>query len=251
MAGGVRNVPKPGEESAVKQALTAADMAAQEVILHALLDLYPNVALAAEEDTPSVARFPSSSGALVVIDPIDGTLHSYLEERGPYAVIVGLAIDRQLVSSIVALPREGQTFLGEIACGAVRIAPDGTTRSVVASADGDLVLVSHEMPRRVVGALRAEGLRPVPACGGAIAIAPLIRGVRAGLRYAPGSLPHGISIRGRVGTLIAREAGAHLHGDGGLDFPTDLDTPTRALIVAADPADLPLLEKCLLQAGRA
>jgi hypothetical protein len=107
------------------------------------------------------------------------------------------------------------------------------------------------MPRRVVGALRAEGLQPVPACGGAIAIAPLIRGVRAGLRYAPGALEKGISIRGRVGTLISREAGAYVRGDGGLDFPTDLDTPTRSLLVAADPIDLPLLEKCLAQAGSA
>jgi hypothetical protein len=90
----------------------------------------------------------------------------------------------------------------------------------------------------------------VPACGGAIAIAPLIRGVRAGLRYAPGGLSHGISIRGRVGTLIARIAGAQLRGDGGSTFPTDLDTATRSLVVAADPADLPLLEKCLAQAGR-
>jgi len=251
MEGRVRNVPKSEEAGDVKQALTAADTAAQEAILHALLELYPRVSLAAEEDTPTVARFPADSPALVVIDPIDGTLHSYLEERGPYAVIVGLAIERQVKASIVALPREGQIFVAEVGGGAERIAPDGTARSTSARADGDRVLVSHEMPRRVVSALRAEGLQPVPACGGAIAIAPLIRGVRAGLRYAPGKLVGGISIRGRVGTLIAREAGAHVRGDGGLAFPGDLDTPTRSLLVAADPADLPLLEKCLAQAGHA
>lgn len=250
MEGRVRNVPKSEEAGDVKQALTAADTAAQEAILRALLELYPQVSLAAEEDTPTVARFPASAPALVVIDPIDGTLHSYLEERGPYAVIVGLAIDRRVQASIVALPREGQTFVAEIGRGAERIAPDATSKPVSALADGDRVLVSHEMPRRVVSALRAEGLQPVPACGGAIAIAPLIRGVRAGLRYAPGSLPGGISIRGRVGTLIAREAGAHVRGDAGLAFPTDLDTPTRSLLVAADPADVPLLEKCLAQAER-
>ena len=53
--------------------------------------------LEAEEDTPSVSRFSESGDALVVIDPIDGTLRFDLEAKGPYAVMIGLAIgDRAL-----------------------------------------------------------------------------------------------------------------------------------------------------------
>jgi len=34
-----------------------------------------------------IERFPERADARVIIDPIDGTLHSYLEGLGPYAVI--------------------------------------------------------------------------------------------------------------------------------------------------------------------
>lgn len=251
MEGRVRNVPKSAETGDVKQALTAADMAAQEAILASLIELYPEVSLAAEEDTPTVARFPSRAPALVIIDPIDGTLRSYLEARGPYAVIIGLAIDRDIRAGIVVLPREGPLFMGERGRGAEWIPPGGSIRPVIARADGDRVLVSHSMPERVLGALRAEGLEPVPACGGAIAVAPLIRGVRAGLRYAPGKRKRGISIRGRIGSVIAREAGAHVTGDGGRPFPTHLDERTRTLRISAEADDLRVLEKALAAADLA
>lgn len=251
LEGRVRNIPKTAEKSEVKQALTSADMAAQEAILESLVDLYPRVSLAAEEDTPLVARFPETARQLVIIDPIDGTLRSYLEARGPYAVIIGLAVDRETMAGIVVLPREGQLFMAERGAGAEWISPGGPIRAAEARADGDRVLVSHSMPERVLGKLRAEGLEPVPACGGAIAVAPLIRGVRAGLRYAPGKRKRGISIRGRAGTVIASEAGAYVVGDRGRPFPTHLDDPTRTLRLAADPTDLPLLEKALAAADLA
>lgn len=249
MEGRVRNRPKSGEEDAVKQALTEADTAAQEAILESLVDLYPHVSLAAEEDTPTVARFPSESAALVIIDPIDGTLRSYLEARGPYAVIVGLAIERKLRAALVSLPREGVLFAADRRSGARLVSTTGATRDARARADGDRVLVSHNMPKRVIAALGAEGLSPVPACGGAIAIAPLLRGVRAGLRYYGGKRKRGISVRGRVGALIAREGGAHVRGDGGDPFPDHLDVRTRTLRACADEADLAVLDKALAAAG--
>jgi len=92
LEGRVQNVPKLHEATDVKQALTAADMTAQETLLEPLLQLYPGVALAAEEDTPTVAQFSEASESLVVIDPIDGTLRSYLEVNGPYSIILGLAV---------------------------------------------------------------------------------------------------------------------------------------------------------------
>lgn len=251
MEGRVRNMPKSAEEGAVKQALTEADMAAQEAILASLVELYPTVSLAAEEDTPSVARFADRAPSLVIIDPIDGTLHSYLEARGPYAVIVGLAVERELRSALVALPREGRLFMADRGGGAERVRAGGPIRGVTPRADGERVLVSHNMPKRVLGALRAEGLTPVPACGGAIAVAPLIRGVRAGLRYYGGKRKRGISIRGRVGALIAREAGVHLESDGRATFPGDLDTPTRTLRLAANESDMPVLDKALAAADLA
>ena len=235
LEGRVANQPKAAD-SAVKAALTLADSAAQETILVALSEHFPQVALRAEEETPSVASFPPEAPGrpLVVIDPIDGTLHSYLERRGPYAVMVGLARQGRYEAALVALPREGLFFDAVRGGEARRQRPHGAARSIRARAEGEAVIVSHEMPEKVLERLEERGFAPVPGCGGAISVAPLIPGVRGGLRLArQGS----ISIRGRIGVMIARAAGAWALREGGKPFPDDLLTPTRVLAVAANAGD--------------
>lgn len=241
LEGRVPNQPKQGADSDVKAALTIADSAAQEAILVALQDHYPQVALRAEEETPTVQDFPPEAEGrpLVVIDPIDGTLRSYLEHRGPYAVMVGLALEGRYEAALVALPREGLFFDGVRGGKARRTRLHGEARPVQAEASGDAVLVSHEMPEPVLERLRAQGFTVVFGCGGAISVAPLIPGVRAGLRLARDD----VSIRGRIGVLIARAAGACALAEDGAPFPEDLHTPARALVVATERTDaLRLLE---------
>ena len=235
----MHNSPKTGESTAVKQALTEADTATQEVILESLLEHYPGVSLAAEEDTERVSRFPEQADATVIIDPIDGTLHSYIEGGGPYAVMVGLAIQGRYQSGLVSLPREGIHFDATRGRGAYALTNGRTRRPARAVADGNRILVSHGMPEGVTQALVAQGYEVIPACGGAVSVAPLIKGVRAGLRWAGG--PLGISIRGRVGVVIAREAGAIVTTLGRGDFPSDMGTPAPTLIIASDSSDLELL----------
>jgi hypothetical protein len=249
LEGRVRNRPKPGEETRVKQALTEADTAAQETVLEDLRIHYPGVSLEAEEDTPLVEHFPKGSDSLVIIDPIDGTLHSYLEGGGPYAVIVGLAFQRVLCSALVALPREGLCFAATAGQGARMTRSGASARRARVQDGGSRVLVSHGMPERVVDHLVAQGLDVIPACGGAVSVAPLIPGVRAGLRYATGE--RGVSVRGRVGALIAAEAGVGVRGDGGRPFPLNLDTPSRTLRVATREADHKLLQDALAAAALA
>jgi len=247
LEGRVQNVPKLHEATDVKQALTAADMTAQETLLEPLLQLYPGVALAAEEDTPTVAQFSEASESLVVIDPIDGTLRSYLEVNGPYSIILGLAVCEELESALIALPREGLIFQGTRGAGAFVSRMTGEPRVVRASADGPKILVSNGMPPAVSRRLTELGFEPIPASGGAVAVAPLIPGVRAGLRFAKG--PNGLSIRGRIGTLISREAGALVRGDDGKPFPTDLRTRSATLRVALSEEDLAILEDALTAGG--
>ena len=57
LEGRVANRPKRGEATPVKAALTIADTASQEALLVPLFEHFPSVRLAAEEDTPSTARF--------------------------------------------------------------------------------------------------------------------------------------------------------------------------------------------------
>lgn len=246
LEGKVRNSPKLAETSAVKQALTPADVGTQEIILEALLEHFPEVCLAAEEDTETVAAFPKDADARVVIDPIDGTLRSYLEASGPYAVIVGLAIRGLYHSALVSLPREGLCFDGVRGRGAYAGSTAGARKPVRAVADGNRIYVSHGMPEAAAEVLRSHDYEVISACGGAVAVAPLVQGVCAGVRWADTAL--GISIRGRVGVLIAREAGALVRAANGIEFPEDMKTPSSTLLVASDPKQLEHLDEALAAA---
>ena len=244
LEGQVANEPKTGAGSAVKAALTIADTASQEALLVPMLEHFPDVSLAAEEDTPTVEAFQSQGTSQVVIDPIDGTLHSYLEGRGPYATMVGLAVEGRYEAALVALPREG-IFLDAVRGGPVRRARTrAKSKDWVAAARGRRVLVHHEMPKVVVAALEQSGYDVVFGCGGAISVAPLLKGFCGGLRLAKDS----ISIRGRIGLLIAAEAGALITTESGEAFPDDLDTLARGLALAAEPADLEALQSALRKA---
>jgi fructose-1,6-bisphosphatase/inositol monophosphatase family enzyme len=234
LEGTVVNSPKTGEVTPTKAALTIADAASQEALLVPLFEHFPFVTLDAEEDTPAVRRFPATGDALVVIDPIDGTLRSYLEGRGPYAVIVGLVTRGRVEAGLVALPREGLFFDAVRGEGAFAAHAGGIRRRALRHGGARRVLVSHEMPESVQSALRARGYELATGAGGAIAVAPLVAGVCAGLRVAPAET-RTISRRGRIGALIAEEAGAVVWDESGKRFPGDVDAPARALIVAATP----------------
>ena len=81
-------------------------------------------------------------------------------------------------------------------------------------------------------------------------MAPLVPGVRAGLRWVRESAA-GVSIRGRIGVLIAEEAGALVRCETGDGFPRGLDTPASALLVAANEADVVALQDALAAADGA
>lgn len=237
LEGRVANQPKLGEATAVKAALTGADTASQEALLAPLFENFPNVQLEAEEDTPSVRLFTSTSDSLVVIDPIDGTLRFYLEAAGPYAVMIGLAHAGEYVAGLVALPREKLFFQAVRGGGAHVTIGDGSTQPIrISEPTGNRVLVSHDLPDPVIARLQDRGYDVRPAAGGAISVAPLIPGVRAGLRLARHN-PEGVSIRGRIGALIAREAGLTVRGVSGA-FPTSIREPADTLLVACDAKDL-------------
>lgn len=248
LEGRVANQPKDLEENAAKQALTEADLRVQEVLLDALAESFPDVTLAAEEDTPGVDRFPRRGDAQVVIDPIDGTLHSYLEGLGPYALMMGLVVRNRYEAGFVALPREGLLFAAAKGEGAYRARAGGPLREARAEASGNRILVTHGTPAGAHDWLRERGHEVVPACGGAVSVAPLVTGCRAGLRWSLND-GIGISVRGRIGALISAEAGGYLRAEGDAPFPLDQTTRAATLRVTAREDDLRPLGEALRSAG--
>jgi hypothetical protein len=247
LEGRVRNRPKLGEATPVKAALTAADTACQETLLAALHGLLPDARLEAEEDTPSVASFSGRGDATVVIDPIDGTLRFFLEGLGPYASMVGLALGGVYRAALVALPREGLLLDAVRGEGARIWRGDRPARPARVARRGHRILISHDLPGPAVEVLLAAGFAVQPACGGAIAVAPLLPGVRGGLRFAADG---GVSARARVGALIAVEAGALVLGEDGAPFPDEVRAPASALLVAAHEDDLAVLRDAVAAARR-
>jgi hypothetical protein len=124
--------------------------------------------------------------------------------------------------------------------------PRGVPRPLRAEAVGTRVLVSHETPPPVQDRLRERGFEVVFGSGGAISVAPLIPGVRAGLRLTK---PSGsISIRGRIGLLISSEAGALMESEREERFPSRIDEPAQALLLAVTEEDMDHLRYALAAA---
>jgi fructose-1,6-bisphosphatase/inositol monophosphatase family enzyme len=248
LEGRVANRPKAGEATPVKAALTVADTAAQEALLEPLLVHFPDVSLEAEEDTPTARSFPGNGEGTVVIDPIDGTLRFYLEALGPYAIMAGLELGGTYQAAVVGLPRE-EIFLDAVRGAGAHAVTGGSSPpvSVQVAPEGRRVLVSHDLPAPAVERLLAAGLEVRPGSGGAISVAPLLPGVRAGLRYVKNGT---VSVRGRIGALISSEAGALVRAADGRPFPQDIRQPERAMLVACNEEDLGVLLAAVREAER-
>jgi fructose-1,6-bisphosphatase/inositol monophosphatase family enzyme len=243
LEGRVVNEPKSGEDSAVKAALTIADTAAQEALLVPLLASFRSAQLEAEEDTHSVELFTGDADRLrIVIDPIDGTFHFFLGRRGPYAVMAGLAVAGRFEAALVALPREGLRCQALRGGGALRAPLGGELEPARPARGGRRVLLSDAVPEAVATRLRRAGFEVGLGCGGAVAVAPLVPGVCGGLRVARSGA---ISARGRIGALIAREAGALVQRGDGEPFPEALAEGADSLVVAADPETARALREAL------
>ncbi len=232
LEGRVGNRPKANEATDVKAALTVADTAAQEALLVPLLAGFSHAQLEAEEDTANVALFTGSArDTRIVIDPIDGTLRFFLEGLGPYAVMAGLALRDRYEAALVALPREHFAVHAVRGSGARSGRIGGPLEAARLSDSGGRLLVSDGVPAAVVARLAEQGFEPQAACGGAVAVAPLLPGTLGGMRVAKSA---SISTRGRIGLLASAEAGARIETGDGKPFPDHLDEPAASLIAAVN-----------------
>lgn len=156
LQGEVRVHQKPHESGPESAALTAVDLATQDVILHQLLVSAPHVALDAEEQTELVSRFSraDSAASLIVLDPIDGTLN-YTRGSEDYAVMGALITQGRYEAALVYFPEHEEMFWAIRGAGcmrqcrgaeATRVSPLNTPDRVMAA-----VTLDQEQQRRLSG----------------------------------------------------------------------------------------------------
>jgi 3'(2'), 5'-bisphosphate nucleotidase len=93
--------------------VTAADHAAEAVILQALASLCPNIPAVSEEQV-AAGRIPDiSGGCFWLIDPLDGT-KEFLRRNGEFTVNIGLILAGTPRAGIIHTPALGETYYG---CG--------------------------------------------------------------------------------------------------------------------------------------
>jgi 3'(2'),5'-bisphosphate nucleotidase len=127
--------------------VTAADAAAEAIILRALADLLPAIPVIAEEEV-AAGRIPHTEGTFLLVDPLDGT-KEFVERRGDFTVNIALVEDHVPTLGVVYAPVERRLFAGDTRSGTAWTAP--------VDADG---VIGARQPLRV-RALPAGGLSAV------------------------------------------------------------------------------------------
>lgn len=92
--------------------VTAADHAAEAVILRALAQHAPRTPVVAEEQMAAGAA-PSIGTEFFLVDPLDGT-REFIHRRGEFTVNIALIRDGAPVLGVVYAPATGQLFAGDM-----------------------------------------------------------------------------------------------------------------------------------------
>lgn len=96
--------------------VTAADEAAETVILAGLKDIDPETPVISEE-AASAGRIPSVANRFYLVDPLDGT-KEFISRNGEFTVNIALVEKGETAAGVVYAPALGRIFCGERAKGA-------------------------------------------------------------------------------------------------------------------------------------
>jgi 3'(2'), 5'-bisphosphate nucleotidase len=109
--------------------VTAADRAAEVVIIDALKKLTPDIPVVAEESVEA-GRIPDvSGGRFWLVDPLDGT-KEFINRRDDFTVNIGLVEDGTPVLGVVLTPVDGMAWAGAIGAGAWEEDGAGNRRTI-------------------------------------------------------------------------------------------------------------------------
>jgi 3'(2'), 5'-bisphosphate nucleotidase len=148
--------------------VTAADQAAEDIILAALADLTPEIPVIAEEATAKGLAPEVAGRRFWLVDPLDGT-REFLSGNGEFTVNIALIEDGHPILGVVVAPALGQSYSGhgpgtatladaegERPIRVRPIPPEGET-IVGSRSHGDPAAMERFMADRRVAAFRAAG----------------------------------------------------------------------------------------------
>ncbi|WP_025898286.1 3'(2'),5'-bisphosphate nucleotidase CysQ [Sneathiella glossodoripedis] len=99
------DVNSKGDDSPV----TAADVAAEKVILDRLKELTPDIPVLAEESVDA-GRIPDlSGGTFWLVDPLDGT-KEFIHKRGEFTVNIALVENNRPTMGVIHVPAKDETY---------------------------------------------------------------------------------------------------------------------------------------------
>jgi 3'(2'), 5'-bisphosphate nucleotidase len=166
-------------EKTDKTPVTAADLAAERVIVAILEEAFPDIPVISEEQVEAEG-LPPSAPCFWAVDPLDGT-REFIAKNGEFAVCIGLVEAGRPILGVVHGPALGLTYA---ACGpgtATRRKNGGNAEPIAArppGADG-LVVVhsrSHESSRRLAEYLADYPVKDRVKCGSALKFGVLAAG---------------------------------------------------------------------------
>lgn len=86
---------------------TDADRQSQEIVLGRIAHAFPDDALCAEEQTPTLAHAVKQGRRLWIVDPIDGT-RGFAQKNGEFSVMVAFVEDGRIGAGVVGQPATGR-----------------------------------------------------------------------------------------------------------------------------------------------
>jgi 3'(2'), 5'-bisphosphate nucleotidase len=128
--------------------VTAADEAAEAVILAGLAELTPDIPVVAEE-TVAAGRVPEiGDSPFWLVDPLDGT-KEFLSQNGEFTVNIALIEERLPTLGVVLAPARARAWWGARGNGAAARDADGSTRVIAVRkpTPGELVAIASRSHR--------------------------------------------------------------------------------------------------------
>ena len=157
-------------QKADRTPVTAADEAAETLILAALRDLTPDIPVISEEAAEAGALPDISGDRFWLVDPLDGT-KEFLQRNGEFTVNIALIVAGRPVAGVVHAPALRKTWLG-VDAGMAYIAEGDRPPKPI-----------HTRPQPAAGAVVAISRRH----GDAAAMDAFLAGIKIGGRVAAGS----------------------------------------------------------------